>query len=110
MRLDPLRPESCGETTRFPAPAHTSPGGGFQFASLLFRREQGILSNWYVLRTPVLVTDGSGTLYKKKERKANRVSNQQKKEKAPPLCVSFIIHCQQMKLVQWEQSIIDERR
>jgi len=31
-------------------------------------------------------------------------------EKVPPLCVSFIIHSQQMKLVQWEQSIIDERR
>lgn len=31
-------------------------------------------------------------------------------EKAPPLRVSFIIHGQQMKLVQWEQSIINERR
>lgn len=32
------------------------------------------------------------------------------KEKAPPLRVSFIIHGKQMKLVQWEQSIINERR
>lgn len=32
------------------------------------------------------------------------------KEKAPPLRVSFIIHGKQMKLVQGEQSIINERR
>lgn len=32
------------------------------------------------------------------------------KEKAPPLRVSFIIHGRQMKLVQWEQSIINEGR
>lgn len=62
-----------------------------------------------MLGTLVVVTDAQVQLYKKKKKKI-LIGYQIGRKKKSTSAVSFIIHSQQMKLVQWEQSIMDERR